>query len=263
MSELYGIPLATGARKALHVIYEKSAPIQYREVERSHLASADYHRLNPAGLVPVLVLSDARTLVESSIIMRYVDDVYPGPRLQPNDPYTRARMNLWMKWVDERYFAASSALSIATYIRSLLGSPLDENRLQIMLRSLTEPAHRALWEEAIRQGLESEAVKASLVTLAEMLQRIEEVLKSGAWLAGSEFSLAESAVFPIMLRLQELGLEESWDTRLPRVTDWWKRMGFRSSTQRVLELVSDETRADLRASADVMRAEILSALIQG
>ena len=128
MTDLYGIRMAACARKALHAVFEKSAPIQYREVTRAHLASAEYRQLNPAGLVPVLVLSDARTLIESSVIMRYIDDAYPGPRLQPADPYTRARMNLWMKWVDERYFGAHSALTTATYIRGLLGAPLDEQR---------------------------------------------------------------------------------------------------------------------------------------
>jgi glutathione S-transferase len=262
MTELYGIPLATCARKALHVVFEKSAPIQYREVERAYLTSRDYRRLNPSGLVPVLVLSDARTLAESSVIMRYVDDAYPGPRLQPADPYSRARMNLWLKWVDERYFTAISAVTIASYIRSLLGTPLDETKFQKMLKSMTDPASRAMREDAVRHGIKSPAVLSGLTCLKEMLVGIEEVLKSAAWLAGSEYSLAESAVVPIMLRLHELGLESAWDPRLPRVTDWWKRMGLRQSTQRVLELVTDEARDAMTASANAMRPEFLSALIQ-
>jgi glutathione S-transferase len=260
MTELFGIPMATCARKALHAVFEKSAPIQYREVERAYLASPEYRRLNPAGLVPVMVLSDSRTLAESSVIMRYVDDAYPGPRLQPADPYTRARMNLWLKWVDERYFGAISAITAATYIRSLLGTPLEEARLQKMLQSMTDPASRARREEAVRVGIESPAVRAALACLAELLLRIENTLKSDAWLAGSDYSLAESAVFPIVLRLQELGLESAWNPRLPRVTDWWKRLGSRQSTQRVLELTSDEMRNELRSSADAVRPGLLSGL---
>ena len=262
MTELYGFPTATCARKALHVVFEKYAPVQYREVERAYLASPEYRKLNPSGLVPVLVLSDARTLVESSVIMRYIDDAYPGPRLQPADPYARACMNLWLKWVDERYFPANSAVTRATSGRGELGTPLDEARLQKTLQSLTDPAARALHEEAVRLGLASPAVNAAIARLAEMLSRIEEVLKSDAWLAGSDFSLADSAVFPIVLRMQELGLESAWETRFPRVTDWWKRLGYRQSTQRVIELVSEEMRNELKVSADALRAGILSALIQ-
>jgi len=132
-----------------------------------------------------------------------------------------------------------------------------------MLQSLADPASRALREEAVRLGLQSPAVTAALGCLGGMLIRIEEVLKSDAWLAGSDYSLAESAVFPIMLRLQELGLESAWNPRLPRVTDWWKRLGHRHASQRVLELASEELRTELHASADAIRAGMLSALIAG
>ena len=53
-----------------------------------HLAAA-FKAVNPAGLVPAL--EDAgKVLTQSLAILEYLDEVYPGPRLIPSDPFERA-----------------------------------------------------------------------------------------------------------------------------------------------------------------------------
>jgi glutathione S-transferase len=56
---------------------------------------ADYLALNPAGQVPVAVLSDGRTLAQSSAIMVFLAE---GSPLIPKDAYARAKMFEWMFW---------------------------------------------------------------------------------------------------------------------------------------------------------------------
>lgn len=56
---------------------------------------ADYLALNPAGQVPVAVLSDGRTLAQSNAIMVFLAE---GSPLIPKDAYARAKMFEWMFW---------------------------------------------------------------------------------------------------------------------------------------------------------------------
>ncbi|XP_006880015.1 PREDICTED: glutathione S-transferase omega-1 isoform X1 [Elephantulus edwardii] len=45
---------------------------------------------NPEGLVPVLETSQGQLIYESSITCEYLDEVYPGKKLLPDDPYEKA-----------------------------------------------------------------------------------------------------------------------------------------------------------------------------
>src|SRR6218665_1455887 len=98
MPQLYVMHHATCARKALFALLEKGADLPTVEVERAYLVTPEYRAMNPDGVVPALLLDDGGALVESSVIMRYIDEAYDGPPLQPADPLRRARMDLWMKW---------------------------------------------------------------------------------------------------------------------------------------------------------------------
>lgn len=53
--------------------------------------SDDYLKLNPQGLVPLLVDGQTR-LTQSLAIIEYLDETKPGPRLLPSDPVDRARV---------------------------------------------------------------------------------------------------------------------------------------------------------------------------
>ena len=54
---------------------------------------ADFLKLNPAGIVPLLQLEDGRTLSESNAIALYLAE---GSELVPNDRFDRAKMLEWM-----------------------------------------------------------------------------------------------------------------------------------------------------------------------
>lgn len=63
---------------------------------------------NPFGKVPAVQLvneTDAPFLAESLIIMQYLDEKYPEPKLFPNDPLERAQERIWI----ERFNSVASA----------------------------------------------------------------------------------------------------------------------------------------------------------
>ena len=59
-----------------------------------------YLALNPNGVVPTLV-DDGHVIIESQVILEYLDDAYPEPPLRPANATERARMRLWTKQLDE------------------------------------------------------------------------------------------------------------------------------------------------------------------
>jgi glutathione S-transferase len=58
------------------------------------LRSAEYHKINPLGTIPCLMLDDGTRLPESSAIMEYLEEKFPDPPLLPASPETRAHVRL-------------------------------------------------------------------------------------------------------------------------------------------------------------------------
>lgn len=260
MSELYVMHHATCARKALFALLEKGAPLSTVEVDRAYLVTPEYRAMNPDGVVPTLRLDDGSALVESTVIMRYIDEAYDGPSLQPADVLARARMDLWLKWIDEKYFPALGAPTIATFMRQMFGTPPDEVRLQAMLGSLTDYYTRVMREDCIRVGIDSGFVDAGLGKLREMLNLMEAALTDQQWLVGDDLTLADCSMVAIMLRLDEFGLSSAWETRRPAVTDWWGRLSARPTMQKLVDMADPALLAEITASVSDARAHFLDRL---
>ena len=59
---------------------------------------------NPLGQIPVLVLDDGTPLAESVSICRYLEDLYPTPRLLGGSPREKAVIDMWQRRVELRLF---------------------------------------------------------------------------------------------------------------------------------------------------------------
>ncbi|PIN07676.1 Glutathione S-transferase [Handroanthus impetiginosus] len=89
--------------------------IEYEYIEedifnRSPLLS----QINPAsGKVPVLV-HDGKPIPESPIILEYIDEVWKHIPLLPQDPFERAQVRFWGKFLDEKVFDLGSWLVLCS-----------------------------------------------------------------------------------------------------------------------------------------------------
>jgi glutathione S-transferase len=91
---IFGAPYSVYVRAVRLVLEEKS--IEYQLVPVDIFAPggppADYNTRHPFGKIPAFEHAGF-CLYEAGAITRYVDEVFPGPRLQPDNPQSRARMN--------------------------------------------------------------------------------------------------------------------------------------------------------------------------
>src|SRR5262249_61366330 len=75
-----------------------------------------YLKLNPSGVVPTLV-HDGTPVVESSLILYYIDEIFPAPPLMPKAPLARLRVRLYNKLIDEYVHNSCTILTFATAFR--------------------------------------------------------------------------------------------------------------------------------------------------
>ena len=72
----------------------------------------EYMKLNPNAVVPTLI-HDGKVIIESTVIMHYVDDTFYGPSLMPADPLARAKVHMTAKLMDEYVHNSCTVLSFA------------------------------------------------------------------------------------------------------------------------------------------------------
>jgi glutathione S-transferase len=90
--EIIGVPQSNYVWAVRMVCAEKGVPYEHR-VERPHSPAVD--AIHPFGKVPVMRHGDL-TLCESKAIATYIDRVFDGPKLIPDDPARAAQVEQWV-----------------------------------------------------------------------------------------------------------------------------------------------------------------------
>src|SRR5690242_5277314 len=96
-------PLASFCHKLLIALYENGTAFRAQTVDFGDPGSAAAHFERwPVGKIPVLLDERAgRTVPETSIIIEYLQEHYPGQKaLIPADPWQRLETRLWDRFFD-------------------------------------------------------------------------------------------------------------------------------------------------------------------
>jgi len=206
-----------------------------------------YLKLNPNGVVPTLI-HDGRPIIESSLILYYLDDTFPEPPLMPKEPYERHRVRMYNKLIDEYVHNSCTILTFATAFRpAFLKMAPEAWQTEI---DKTPLKRRAEYKRSvIVHGLDSEFVVESLAHHRKLLSWMTDSLKDGPYLVGKSFSNADCAVIPYILLLELLKLAGMWD-RYPAVAEWWARMRGRPSVKAaIFDRMSDADWAPFKSLA--------------
>lgn len=99
MLRILGRPRSINVRKTLWAAAEAGLAVEHEADwgTRRDLKSPEYLRLNPNGLIPVLVGDDG-VLWESNTICRYLAGKARRTDLLPEEPFARAEVEKWMDW---------------------------------------------------------------------------------------------------------------------------------------------------------------------
>lgn len=229
------------------------------DLRRGDQFDADYLELNPGAVVPTLVDGDD-VIVESSIIMQYLEDLKPDPTLLPATPVGRARVRLWLKRIDDPVHPACGVLTHATAFRQsfLAKSPAEQ---EAHFAKMPDPGRRARQQAVYRDGLDAPIVAAAVRTHDKLLADMDAALANAPFLAGPAYSLADAAATPYVTRLNNLGLFDVWAPRVPRVADWFARIRERPSFKAAITDYFTPADAALLATVDADAPQKIRALL--
>jgi glutathione S-transferase len=192
----------------------------------------EYMKLNPNAVVPTLV-HDGSVIIESTVIMHYVNDAFPGPPLMPSDAAARAKVHMIAKLMDEYVHNSCTVLTFATANRASLLQMKPED-LEAQLAKSPSRSRAEAKRQVAELGLDAPLVVDALHHHEVLLDRIEAAMKDGPYLAGSAYSLADIAATPYVWRLEKLKLARMWDERLG-VASWLDRVRQRPSFATAVE----------------------------
>jgi len=98
MLRLYHYWSSVCSQKVRMCLAEKGLDWESRHVDIFAFENYEpaYTSLNPKAVVPTLD-HDGNILIESNVILEYLEDVFPNAvRLRPDDPFARSTMRLWV-----------------------------------------------------------------------------------------------------------------------------------------------------------------------
>lgn len=189
------------------VLEELGQPFQLALIDRDRQAhkSADYLRLNPNGLIPVLCDGDL-VLYEAAAICLYLADKYPDQGLAPAlGTVQRAELYKWLMWAT--------------------------NTLQSTLLAYFYPQR---WvDEGNAAGAQQVKTHAE-IKVAGLLQQLEDHLQqaSGPWFLGQHYSVLD----PYLLTTCRWTRMQTKPARdFPALGDYLSRVLERPATQRALK----------------------------
>lgn len=227
MLELYNARQSTCSQKARLTLAEKGLEFVEHQLKlfKQEQLAPEYLKLNPNGVVPTLV-HDGDPVTDSSVIMEYLDEVFPEPRLSPPGAKGRAAMRAWMRFFEEVPTPAVRYPSYnAAFVRHFSEMSSEEFRDVASSKPLRD---RFLGEMDKDKGFSDEKIGLAEKSVRKTVLRMETKLGSLPYLVDGEFSLADICILPPLVRMDDLGYAHLWKD-LPGVAAWLDRMRARPS----------------------------------
>jgi glutathione S-transferase len=196
---LYGSPVSTYVRTARLALAEKGVSYELVDAWTDH---PEVQKRQPFAKIPAFQHGDFE-LYETAAITRYVDEIFPGPALQPSDPKARARMTQWISVLNSYCYPTIIGGIVIERV-----APKFENR----------PANE-------------EKIKAAVPDAEHHLGVLEKGIGSGPYFLGGEPSLADYFHYPVLFYLSITPEGAQLLERKPALRRWMEAMGERRSVK--------------------------------
>ena len=189
MITVYGFSASGNCHKLRLLLDQLGRDYRWVEIDssRGETRTPEFLAKNPNGRVPIIELDDGRVMAESNAILFWLAE---GTPFLPEDSWQRAQALSWMFF--EQY-SHEPYVAVARFIRGW--TPLDSPR-------------RANLSELQLRGHQALAV-------------MERHLSAAAWFSGSDYGIADIALFAYT----DVAAEGGFDlVAYPAVRDWLARV---------------------------------------
>jgi glutathione S-transferase len=199
---IYGPAYSTFARTCRLALEEKGADYDLIEIDMLSGAHQTPEHLarHPFGKVPAFA-HDGLSLYETDAIIRYVDDVFPGRGLVPEDAAGRARMSQAINVIENyAYGAMIGQIFMQRAVMPMIGNAADE-----------------------------EVIAAGVPKAETALAALEQIIGNNTYLAGDSLSLADLMLVPIYDYMTQIPEGQQLLAKAPTLQRWWDTVSSRAS----------------------------------
>ncbi|HVO46856.1 MAG TPA: glutathione S-transferase family protein [Steroidobacteraceae bacterium] len=182
----------------------------------------EYLRINPDGTIPALVHGE-RVLTESTPMMEYIDEEFPGPPLRPTHPLERWRMRWWMRFFDA-YFAPSLSMIGWSVFVGPAARQRDPRELEAAVARIPLESRRIAWRKALFNEFSEAELTESRRRVGFAIGTLERHLEQHTWIAGDSYSLGDINGFNLGYALPLSQPERCNDQKTPRIMEWLRRI---------------------------------------
>ncbi len=207
---LYGPAYSTYTRSVRLALEEKGVDYDLVEVDIfQESMPAEQVERHPFAKVPAFE-HDGFELYEVTAILRYIDDEFDGPSLQPENAKQRARMNQIFGIIDSYTYPCTVVqLVIQRIVMPMIGEQIDE--------------------AAIAEAMPE--IEKCMVTIAGLRA-------DAKFLVSDRVTLADIHLAPIFDYFQSTPDSDPILQNIPGLSSWWSAMSERESIQKT-QLSSD------------------------
>jgi len=206
MSEtiVYGFPRSTFVNIVRLVLTHKDVAYRFEDLEPV-MGRSEHLALHPFNRVPIFRHGDF-TVYETRAIVGYIDEVFAGARLTPQNPHARARMNQWIGVVDSYVYP-------------------------YMIHHVT---HERLVFPELGIASDEKVVAHALPKVENALVAIERELADGPdYLLGPELSIADFYLLPSTFAFSLTEEGKAMYPKYPAFCRWRERMESLPTTQKL------------------------------
>lgn len=197
--KLYYFPLSTYSQKAMIAFNEKGVAYDPIVVQLLVPAErAEFEKIYPIGKVPFLQAAEDHAVPESTSIIEYLEDKFPGtPRLIPAGNGDAPRQVRFMDRMTDLYF--------------------------------TEPLSELVSQQLGLRANDDDKAARARKHIGMMYAHWEQRLATRKWLCGDDFSMADCAVIPGLFFAQSMMPFAAH----PHIVAYWQRAQQRPSYAKV------------------------------
>ncbi|KAI0496118.1 hypothetical protein KFK09_022425 [Dendrobium nobile] len=235
--QLYHHPYSLDSQKVRLVLEEKG--IDYTSYHVNPLTGkhmdSSFFRMNPSSKLPVLQ-NGSHIIYQVMDIIQYIERVTVS--LNGGESSISNEVMLWMQQIEDwnpKIFTLSHIpdkyrLFVSKFVRRVA-----------IARMADAPDLASIYHAKLREAYETEdklmdpdLVKQSEQKLNKLLDEAETQLNETKYIAGEDFTLADSMFIPILSRLTLLNLEKEYIIGRPRLAEYYDMVKHRSSYKIVI-----------------------------
>ncbi|XP_076941576.1 glutathione S-transferase TCHQD-like [Bidens hawaiensis] len=238
--QLYHHPFSLESQKVTLALEERNIdytsyhvnPVTGKNMEPS------FFRMNPTAKLPVFQ-NGSHVLFNTIEIIQYIERIALVSSGSGVVTQSSKEITEWMHKIQEwnpKFFTISHIpekyyIYTSKFVRRVIIARMSE------APDLATAYHTKLKEayDTEEKLHDPQVLQASEQHLVKLLDEVETQLEESLYLVGSEFTLADVMLVPILARLKLLGLEKEYISCRPRLIEYWKLVQQRPSYKKVIK----------------------------